>query len=228
MRLFERFAIVIVAAQIAAGATITGTVTDSSGTPIVDARVDHTGMVVAVATTPVPPAAGEIRTDSDGRFRLTTTVPAVVIRKPGYASYRLLISGDAEVQIKLRPMRERLLCKVSPPPKVKTKEQNDSDYSATLYYVETKNGKRGVLSGGGPIYSFGAPSDSYVWKSTEYSEVMYENGMIDASGRSGDRDYWRVRSVFAAEAHYSDVNRETAELLDCVMDRVIPQYLVTR
>jgi len=49
---------------------------------------------------------------------------------------------------------------------------------------------------------------------------MYESGMIDASGHTGDGKYWRSRSYFGAAAQYYNVNRETAEQLDCVMDHV--------
>jgi hypothetical protein len=77
-----------------------------------------------------------------------------------------------------------------------------------VFYIETKDGTAGVLSGHGPMYSWGAPSDSYVWKSTEYAEVMYKGGMIDAWGRSEDGKYWRSRSVFGAAARYSGVDRE--------------------
>jgi len=92
--------------------------------------------------------------------------------------------------------------------------------SATWYYIETKGGPQGVLSGSGPSYSWGAPSNSDVWTSVEYAEVMYENGMIDASGHTSDGKYWRSRKKFGAAAQYYNVNRETADQLDCVMDRV--------
>jgi hypothetical protein len=49
---------------------------------------------------------------------------------------------------------------------------------------------------------------------------MYENGVIDACGHSADGKYWRSRSTFGASAQYYNQTRETAEQLDCVMDRV--------
>jgi hypothetical protein len=78
-------------------ATLTGTVKDSLGQPLSNARVDHIGKMVVVTETSlgVPPSPDEIRTDADGLFRVTTNVPAVVVRKPGYASQRLLITGCA-------------------------------------------------------------------------------------------------------------------------------------
>lgn len=84
----------------------------------------------------------------------------------------------------------------------------------------TKDGPKGILRGSGPSYSWGAPSNSDVWTSIEYAEVMYESGMIDASGHTSDGKYWRSRSKFGAAAQYYNVNREIAEQLDCVMDGV--------
>jgi hypothetical protein len=213
----------ILAAQPATAATLSGTVTDASGKPLRDARVDHTGRMVVVAATvlAVAPSPDEIRTDADGHFRVTTSNPAVVVRNPGFASQRVPISGEAHVQITLQPMRLASLCKQSPPPKVKTKKANDVDYTATWFYVGRKMDRKGILSGSGATYSLGAPSDSQVWTSTEYFEVMYESGMIDASGHSRDGRYWRSRTIFGAAAQYFNVTRETAEQLDCVMDNVI-------
>ena len=209
------------AAQPVAAATISGTVTDASRNPIKDVRVDHTGIVVVVPRPDmkVEPSHDEIRTDVQGRFRVTTGVSAIVLRKPGYISQRLLVAGDAHVEISLERIVERSQCRQSEPLNVKTKDASDVDYTATLYYMETKDGSPGILSGHGPMYSWGAPIDSYIWKSKEYSEVMYESGMIDAWGQSMDDKYWRSRSVFGAVARYDGVNRETAEQLDCVLER---------
>ncbi|HEV1287975.1 MAG TPA: hypothetical protein VNU44_21805 [Bryobacteraceae bacterium] len=194
---------------------------DGSGKPIKDARIDHAGRVVVVPRLDmnVPPSPEEIRTDADGHFRATTDSPAIVIRKAGYISQRLLVTGDAQVEVSLQPIKDRSLCRQSSPLDVKRKDASDVDYTATWYYIETKDGSRGVLSGSGPMYSWGAPSFSYVRDSTEYAEVMYESGMIDASGQSKDGKYWRSRSVFGAAARYAGVNREAADLLDCVMER---------
>jgi hypothetical protein len=124
------------------------------------------------------------------------------------------------VQIVLQKVKEASLCKLSPAPKVKTKPANDVDYTATWYYIDTKHGPQGILRGSGPSYSWGAPLEKDVWTSTEYFEVMYESGMIDASGHSSDGKYWRSRSIFGVAAHYFNVSRETAEQLDCVMDHI--------
>lgn len=210
------------AIQPAAAATISGTVTDASGKPIEGARIDHTGrrVIVIPADLAVEPSPDETATNADDHFRVTTGSPAIVIRRPGYESQRLRITGDAQVQITLQRIKPASRCKLSPALDVKTKKANDVDYTATWFYIETKDGPKGILSGNGPMYSWGAPSDSDVWTSVEYTEVMYQNGMIDAAGHSSDSKYWRSRSIFGAAAQYHGVNRETAEQLDCVMDRV--------
>ncbi len=208
-------------AQTLGASTISGTVTDASGNPIKDARIDHTGKAVVVPSPDlkVAPSSDEIRTDADGHFRVTTNAAAIVVRKPGYVSQRLLVTGDAHVEIVLQRIIAVSRCTQSSPPNVKRKAANDVDYAATLFTIETKDGPRAILSGRGPMYSWGAPLDSYVWKSIEYAEVMYPTGMIDAWGQSKDGTYWRSRSVFGASARYDEVSREAAEQLDCVMER---------
>jgi hypothetical protein len=49
---------------------------------------------------------------------------------------------------------------------------------------------------------------------------MYDSGVVDASGQSADGKYWRTKSIFGLAAQYFSQTRETAEQLDCVMDRV--------
>jgi len=204
------------------GASISGTVKDASGNPIENARVDHTGKQVVVG----PPdrvgktSAHEIRTDSKGHFHVVTDVPAIVIRKAGYVSQRLRVTGDAELQVTLMRIRSTSLCKLPVQPAFKSKDANDIDYTAKWFYVETKDGPQGIISGSGPMYSWGAPDNQKVWASVEYTEFMDENGVIDASGRSADGTYWRLRTIFGAAAQYYKQTRETAEQLDCIMDRI--------
>jgi hypothetical protein len=206
---------------IASGATVSGTVVDVLGNPISGARVDHIGRLVVV---PPPDAAieqpNEPRTDAEGHFQITTISPALVIRKPGYQSERVRVTGDAQMQVTLQPVKP-FKCKVEPLPKVKTKKANDVDYTASWFYVETKNGPKGIISGQGSSYSFGAPGDRNVWASLDYFEVMLPNGVIDARGHSADGKYWRMQTRFGAAAQYYDVDQSTAEVLDCIMDRVL-------
>jgi hypothetical protein len=210
------------AAPDATGATINGRVTDASGKPLENVRIDHTGKRVIVSATrlAITPSPDELRTDAGGRFRVVTDAPAVVVRSPGYESQRLLVTGDAQVLVTLKRFISGSRCKLSVLPVFKTKQADDVDYTATWFYIKTKNGPEGIISGSGPMYSMGAPSDSHVWTSVEYSELMYESGVIDAAGRSADGKYWRSRTIFGKAAQYYNQSRESAEQLDCVMDRV--------
>jgi hypothetical protein len=214
--------LVVAGAALLPGATIEGIVKDASGRPLENARIDHVGKMVVVAATDlaIKPSADEIRTDAEGHFRVITSTPAFVVRKPGYESERIRVNGDQKLDVVLRPISSTSRCRLSPPPAFKTKAANDVDYSATWYYIPTKTGEQGIISGSGPTYSWGAPSDRDVWTSVEYSEFMYESGVVDATGHSADGKYWRIKSIFGSAAQYYNQTRETAEQLDCVMDRV--------
>jgi hypothetical protein len=216
------FSLIMSGAALLPGATIEGIVTDASGRPLENVRIDHVGkMVVVVATDlAIKPSRDEIRTDAEGHFRVTTSTPAFVVRKPAYESERIRVSGDAQLNIVLRSITSTSRCKLSRPPIFKTKAVNDVDYAATWYYIKTKSGKQGIISGSGPTYSWGAPHDPDVWTSLEYSEFMHESGVIDASGHSADGKYWRIKSIFGSAAQYFNQTRANAEQLDCVMDRV--------
>jgi hypothetical protein len=213
---------ILIATVTAFATSITGTVKDADGKPLEDVRVDHTGKVVVVTRSDsgVKPSSDEVRTDAAGHFRLVTDVPAIVIRKPGYESQRVRITGDSDLQVLLTPIRSTSRCKLSVQPNFKTREANDIDYTATWFYIETQDGPRGIISGSGPVYSWGAPSDQQVWTSVEYTEVMYDNGVVDASGHSADGRYWRSRGILGAKAQYYNQTRATADQLDCIMDRI--------
>lgn len=179
--------LVVAGAALLPGATIEGIVKDASGRPLENARIDHKGKMVVVAATDlaIKPSADEIRTDAQGHFRVTTSTPAFVVRKPGYESERIRVNGDQKLDIVLRPISSTSRCKLSPLPAFKTKAANDVDYAATWYYIQTKTGEQGIISGSGPTYSWGAPSDRDVWTFVEYSEFMYASGVIDAAGHLG-------------------------------------------
>lgn len=192
----------------AGGSVIVGTVTDADGKVLASVRIDHTGTKAVV------------RTDAVGHFRAVTDAPAIVVRMPGYESQRLRVDGDAEVRIVLKRITSTSRCKLSTLPVFKTSKANDIDYSATWFYIDTNDGPQGIVSGRGPSYSLGVPDNDRVWTSADYVEIMYESGIIDASGHSSDGKYWRLRSIFGAASQYYNQTRETAEQLDCVMDRV--------
>jgi hypothetical protein len=220
MCLFHAVTVLSLAALAGNAATISGTVTDGSGNAIRDARIDHTGGMVVVSPThlTVEPSPEEARSSTEGYFRVTVSSPAVVIRKPGYKSQRIRVAGNAHLKVVLEPIKLHSGCKMAQLPRVKIKEANDIDYTAEWIYIDTKAGRKGIIRGQGPSYSWGAPSDTHVWTSLEYVEVMHISGMIDARGRTPDGKYWRSQTSFGEAAQYFDVDRETAEMLDCVMD----------
>ena len=148
-------AILLAAAPTAPGATVTGIVKDATGKPIENARVDHTGkrVVVAPASVALKPSPDETRTDAEGKFRVVTDVPAIVVRNPGYESQRVPITGDLQLEITLQRIRSTSRCKLSAPPAFKTNDANDVDYTAKWFVIETKDGPQGIISGSGPMYS---------------------------------------------------------------------------
>jgi hypothetical protein len=205
----------------AVGASISGTVKDASGNPIENARIDHTAkqLVVGPPHSAGKPSADEIRSGPKGHFHVVTEVPAIVIRKPGYVSQRLRVTGRGvaghlgahSINFTLQAFLAALF---------QVKDANDIDSTAKWFYIETRDGPQGIISGSGPMYSWGAPDNQKVWTSVEYTEFMDENGVVDASGRSADGTYWRLRTIFGAVAQYYKQTREAAEQLDCVMDRI--------
>jgi hypothetical protein len=194
---------------------VSGAVVDATGKPVPNARVDHSGTVVFIGPPEVPV---EDATDADGRFTIQTSHPAVVIRKRGFTSYRLKIDGDAEVKITLEQLPPPLKCEPAHIPRVKTEQSNDIDYTGSWTYIETKDGTKGFFTGSGPSYSWGAPSNSNVWESTQYSEVMFDSGLVDSRGTMPDGTHWRTRAAFGQSTWYAGVDRTTAELLDRLID----------
>lgn len=71
---------VLIAAPLTGFAASLVGVKDVSGMPLEDARIDHIGRVVVVTSTDlhIKPSPDEIRTDSEGHFRVVTNVPAIV------------------------------------------------------------------------------------------------------------------------------------------------------
>jgi len=76
---------ILFSATLVPGAVIEGTVRDVSSRPLENVRIDHVGKLVVVVATdlPIKPSPDEIRTDAEGHFRVTTSTPAFVARKPG-------------------------------------------------------------------------------------------------------------------------------------------------
>ena len=191
------------------------TVVGVNGRPVAGARIDHTGAPVFIGPPNQPIERG---TDSDGHFTLTTDKPAVVVRKPGFTSYRLRIDQDGDARVILQPAPPQRKCELAKIPGIRYQPMHDIDYSGVIISVPTAKGRKVVISGRGPSYSFGAPSNSDVWDSVDYSEVMDPRGVVDARGKLPNGTYWRSRSEFGASAWYVNVDKTTALLLDRLID----------
>ena len=102
-----------------------------------------------------------------------------------------------------------------------SRKGRDIDYGARNYYVETKQGPKGIRHGSGPLWSFGTPLDQDVWRSVKYEEVTYDVGglmIIDARGQLQDGNRWRSLVKFGESASYSNIDEATAKILDQFLD----------
>jgi hypothetical protein len=97
----------------------------------------------------------------------------------------------------------------------------DFDYVAKSYYANTHKDAKGIRHGSGQNWSWGVPSDAEVWRSIEYEEVTYDlrgTTIIDARGQFANGTRWRYLGEFGESASYSDVDPETAKVLDQFLD----------
>jgi len=104
-----------------------------------------------------------------------------------------------------------------------SKQGRDIDYGIRGYYVETSKGKKGISHGSGPMWSFGAPLDSDVWKSVTFEEDSFEvdgSRILDSKGQWADGTLWRTIGRFGETASYSQVDEETAKVLNRFIDGV--------
>jgi hypothetical protein len=211
---------------------IAGVVVDPEGRPVADARIDHSN------------SSGQGLTDSEGRFELDTKAPFLVIRKVGFQSERVSTQKNGlGVRVVLRKLnQDRTLPSCSDAGKyvgikgwasslrfprvsgVKVGPQGrDIDYGIRFYYIKTKQGRKGIMHGSGPMWSTGLPMDIDVWRSVKYEEAMFDAAgrtTTDARGQLPNGSYWRDLATFGESASYSDVDEPTAEILDQVLDGV--------
>jgi len=209
---------------------INGVVIDAGGKPVVDARIDHTD-----------DRRQAHQTDSVGRFEVDTRAPVLVVRKAGFQSELVRTQGATESRITLQRLTEsRRFPTCSNTGQydgidgwgasfqflrnsgVKASRQSsDIDYGARNYYVETKEGPKGIRHGSGPMWSFGTPLDQDVWRSVKYEEATYDAGdvmIIDARGQLSNGNRWRNLSKFGESASYFNLDEATAKVLDQFLD----------
>jgi hypothetical protein len=108
-------------------------------------------------------------------------------------------------------------------PGIKTSRQgHDIDYGIRRYFI-SKQPYKWITHGSGPLWSFGTPPDTDVWRSVNYEEISYDwrdYMIIDARGQFADGHFWGYLGKFGESAEYSDVDEATAQTLDRFMDRV--------
>ena len=211
-------------------AHLLGIVVDAEGKPVAGARIDHSNDHLK-----------DHETDSQGRFELDTRAPILVIRKIGFRSELVRTESAVEVRATLQRLSETrvfptcsevgryegidgwgasFVFPITAGVKASIQGQ-DVDYGQRNYYVETKQGTKGIMHGSGPLWSFGLPFDQDVWRSVKYEEVTYEVGrltMIDARGELPSGNRWRSLGKFGESASYSDIDQETAKILDKFLD----------
>jgi hypothetical protein len=214
--------------------TIEGVVVDQDGVPVKDAEIGH------AAARPV--RGSSTNTDAQGRFQVITNAPLIVVRKTGYASASLptrdLASNNPQ-RLVLKSISRRLpicsqtvkyesldgwgaLFRFVPIEQIQAYTQGkDIDYGIRFYLLKAPKGNMGVSHGSGPLWSFGAPLDSDVWKSVTFEEDSFEvEGLriLDSKGEWADGTRWRTLGKFGETASYSKVDKETAKVLDHFMD----------
>ena len=207
---------------------VMGVVLDQDGKPVADAHIRHTD-----------DRRQAHETDADGRFILDTRAPIVVIRKAGYRSEVVRTREASEVEIRLQKYNPIFrICTnggqyeglegwgasfqfVKVPGITASRQGRDIDYGMRSYYVNTKQGTKGIRHGSGPLWSFGEPLDSDVWRSSNYEETVFEIGVytiIDARGQFLDGTRWRNLGKFGESASYGKMDEETAKILDRFLD----------
>ncbi len=207
---------------------VSGIVVDSSGHPIKGASIENTDLQRKIVTT-----------DESGRFRITTQAPAFVVRKRGYDGAFLRTVNAKSVRITLRVSKNVVpscvkessckaivgfggfFCFAEAEGIEVTEQGNDVDYGQRFFSVQTKDGVASIWHGAGSSWDWGVPSNEDVWLSIDYSEresMVAGYTVIDARGRTADGKFWRYIGRLGESASYRDLDRESATLLDKVLD----------
>jgi len=207
---------------------VSGQVLDSSGHPV-------GGASLQVLNFP----REKLSTDANGHFELTTRAPAVVVRKAGYKSAFVRTANSTVVTITLDSSHSTITscvnkssCKVIVGfggifclPRLNgikvSKQGDDVDYGQRFFSVQSKDGLKSIWHGTGPTWDWGIPSNEDVWRSVEYCEQSFRVGdyvVVDARGQTSDGKFWRYLGRWGESASYRDVDRESADQLDKVLD----------
>ena len=104
-----------------------------------------------------------------------------------------------------------------------TGQGRDVDYIIRWYYVQSEEGRKGIMHGSGANWSHGTPLDLDVWRSIRFEEAAFEAGgltIVDARGQLPNGKWWRYLGTFCESASYSDMDEATAKILDKFLDGV--------
>ena len=200
--------------------TIKGMVVDENGQPVGDVSIDHTNQREAPST------------DANGIFAVETKVPAVVFRKQGFGSAFLRVSAKNDLKIVLRRaekgfpvcgdsekctyLGDRGFCIPNVAGVRGPGHGGDIDYRTRSFTLSSRK-KVAAVQGIGYMWSFGLPLDYDIWTSSEYFEMVYQNGAvrtIDGRGKTREGKLWRFLGQFGETFSYRDVEPADAVTLD--------------
>lgn len=205
---------------------VNGSVVDEDGLPVAGVRIDHSDYALT-----------KLKTDPQGKFAFDTKAPNLVIRKAGFRSVLLQTKNAKNVRITLHsvPTASFPICSDKAKfdsltgwestfsfPKITGVKLGDETHSIDAgertYSVRTKYGPKGIMHGGGPSWSDGLPNELDVWQSIQFEETIFNGGILDARGQSGNGNRWRYLGRMGESASYWNVDEVTAEILDQVLD----------
>ena len=234
VRVLATFLAILAVCQ-AEAVRLTLIVVDPDGNPIPGAWVDYTG--------DHPQRLPE--TNTEGRYSFTTQSPAIVVRKAGYWSERLLTGSmpDGETRVVLKKLpAERImpLCRDLPKNQetigisgwesvfrfrkvrgiMPSRQGRDVDFGIRTYRRPGAK-DQAVIHGSGPMWSLGSPNPRNLEPSVAFEEASFKLAgrlIIDARGRLAGGTRWRTLAKFGETASYEKANSEDATLFDRFLD----------
>jgi hypothetical protein len=207
--------------------TVAGIVVDADGNPVAGAHIDHSDVREQES----------LFTDDQGRFKVRTRAPAVVIRKLGFDGALIKTGPVGPLRVVLRTATgsmpachdkcvglanaKSIFC-FAPVAGVEVHGQGRMGESTSrAFLIATRDGPREILLGSGPMWSLGIPYTGDVWESTEYAERSFaigESEIIDARGKTVDGKIWRYLGRFGESASYYEVDARDAAVADRFLD----------
>ncbi|MBI4910057.1 MAG: hypothetical protein HY820_40940 [Acidobacteria bacterium] len=229
-----RIVLLVCASPLAAQTSVILKVLDEAGGPIAEAVTWYAGGCAKCVTA----ADGSVVMNAGSRW--------LAIRKPGYETARLQLSGAAMQSVVLKAQVPRVIPKCSPSAKITpdfarwgailrfpripsvkvSRLSTDADYAMRGYYVRIAGGYAGIRHGTGAMWTHGVPNDNDFQQSIEYREAVLTTAtrvLVDARGRLASGEVWRYVGMIGESASYNTKDRQAAALLDKVLDGVCAQ-----